>query len=65
MDKLSCGLQPYAKSLDDKIDPPLKDIVMTAVNLDSKMNTQKVVFTAKLSFKEEWCFGFLPVHLNR
>ena len=27
MDKLSCGLQPYAKSLNDKIDPPFKRIL--------------------------------------
>ena len=41
MDKLSCGLQPYAKSLNDKIDPPLKGIVTAAVKLDS-------VFTPKV-----------------
>ena len=64
MDKLSRGLQLYAKSLDGKIDPPFKDIVTTAVNLDSKINTQKMVFIPKPYFKEEWCFGFPPVHLN-
>jgi len=55
--KLSRDLQPYAKSLDSEIDPHLKDIVTAAVDLDSKMNTQKAVFTPKLYFKEEKCFG--------
>jgi hypothetical protein len=56
--EVTYDLQPYAKSLDDKIYPPLKDIVMAAVNLDS-------VFTSKLYFKEERWYGFLPVHLNK
>ena len=58
--KLSFDLQPYAKSIDDKIDRPLKDIVMTAVDLDSKMKTQKAVFTPRLYFngEESLCFGF-------
>jgi len=55
--KLSYGLRPYAESLDGKIDRPLKDIVAAAVDLDSKMNTQKAVFTPKLYFEEERCFG--------
>ena len=60
VDKLSYDLQPYAKSLDDKIDTPLKDIVITAVDLDSKMKTQKAVFTPRLYFngEESLCFGF-------
>ena len=56
--KLSLYLQPYAKSLDDKIDAPLKDIVMAAVDLDSKMKMQKAVFTPKLYFNREKSLSF-------
>lgn len=60
VNKLSGDLQPFAnsKSLDDKFNTLLKGIVTDAVDLDSKMKTQKAVFTPKLYFKEERGFGF-------
>jgi hypothetical protein len=60
VNKLSGDLQPFAnsKSLDGKFNTLLEDIVTEAVNLDSKMKTQKAVFTPKLYFKEGRGFGF-------
>jgi hypothetical protein len=60
VNKLSSDLQPFAnsKSLEDKFNSLLKDIVTDAVDLDSKMKTQKAIFTPKLYSKEGWGFGF-------